>query len=178
MPKKNRDIFVGHYLSLPVHTSHIDQKHLWMAGDTWSHPTTLKTFRGFFSLIISKKKSLRYCLISFTGIDGQRIVLSNWTKAFFSLLVINWRMIFSFYSKSINLSFWFVFDLAIFFRPTKAHMAGLGKLGKGWSYLTTPNQKCDLQSFPLQKESKTLVDSLQKYWWSNNPAIQTILKLF
>ena len=152
MPKNNRDIFVSQCLSLSVHTPHIDQKHLWMAGDTWSHPTTLKTFRGFFSLIISKKKSLRYCLISFTGIDGQRIVLSNWTKTFFSLLVINWRMIFLFYSKSINLSFWFVFDLAIFSRPTKAHMAGLGKLGKGWSYLTTPNQSVTFKVFLYKKK--------------------------
>ena len=90
------------------------------------------------------------------------------------MYVLNWGKTLLFHSKSINLSKLFFIWPYPSDQP-KTNMASLGKLGCGWPLLATPNQQYHLQSFPslvtifIQK-SKTLTDSLQRYWWSNNPA--------
>ena len=53
------------------------------------------------------------------------------------------------YSKSTDLSFWIIVNLAIPSDKEIAHMGYLGKLKCGWSHLVTPNKKYDLQSFPF-----------------------------
>ena len=52
-----------------------------------------------------------------------------------------------FYSKLTNLSFRAVFNLTIPSRPTKEHIASLGKLGCDWPCLAITNQKHDLHNF-------------------------------
>ena len=100
-------------------------------------------------------KRNRYWLIPSRDIDDHwDIDASCWTE---HISVYNWELwvpyrvkTLSLFSKSINFSFWTIFNIFNMAIPPdqlRVHLTNLDKLGCGWACLTTPNQKYDLQSF-------------------------------